>query len=177
MFADEIERKKIGKRTIFNLIGPLSSPAKVNRQIVGVFDKKLLRTFADALKNLNIKFAWIVNSEDGLDEISPFAKTNIVELKNNSIKEFSIDPKDLKININNFENIIGKDAEYNSKKIEEIRDALEELEKAINDIKEKWKEHMKKEKTIQIIVQGGVVVDVKNLPDGYVVQIVDKDVS
>ena len=113
-------RKKIGKRTIFNLIGPLSSPAKVNRQIVGVFDKKLLRTFADALKNLNIKFAWIVNSEDGLDEISPFAKTNIVELKNNSIKEFSIDPKDLKININNFENIIGKDAEYNSKKIEEI---------------------------------------------------------
>ena len=113
-------RKKIGKRTIFNLIGPLSSPAKVNRQIVGVFDKKLLRTFADALKNLNIKFAWIVNSEDGLDEISPFAKTNIVELKNNSIKEFSIDPKDLKININNFENIVGKDAEYNSKKIEEI---------------------------------------------------------
>ena len=113
-------RKKIGKRTIFNLIGPLSSPAKVNRQIVGVFDKKLLRIFADALKNLNIQFAWIVNSEDGLDEISPFAKTNIVELKNNSIKEFSIDPKDLKININNFENIVGKDAEYNSKKIEEI---------------------------------------------------------
>ena len=66
-------RKKIGKRTIFNMIGPLSSPALVRRQVVGVFDKKLLGLFADALKNLNIKFAWIVCSEDGLDEISPYA--------------------------------------------------------------------------------------------------------
>ena len=60
-------RKKIGKRTIFNMIGPLSSPALVDRQVVGVFDKKLLKIFASALNNLNIKFAWIVNSEDGLD--------------------------------------------------------------------------------------------------------------
>ncbi|MEK9874660.1 MAG: anthranilate phosphoribosyltransferase, partial [Pelagibacteraceae bacterium] len=55
-------RKKIGKRTIFNMIGPLSNPALVERQVVGVFDKKLLKTFAEGLKNLNIKFAWIVNS-------------------------------------------------------------------------------------------------------------------
>ena len=54
-------RKKIGKRTIFNMIGPLSSPALVKRQVVGVFDKKLLRIFANALNNLDIKFAWIVN--------------------------------------------------------------------------------------------------------------------
>ena len=60
-------RKKIGKRTIFNLIGPLSSPAKVKRQVVGVFDKKLLKNFAEALKNLNLKKALIVNSRDGLD--------------------------------------------------------------------------------------------------------------
>ena len=57
-------RKKIGKRTIFNMIGPLSSPALVERQVVGVYDKRLLKIFAEALKNLNIKFAWIVNSED-----------------------------------------------------------------------------------------------------------------
>jgi len=76
-------RKKIGKRTIFNMIGPLSSPALVERQVVGVFDKKLLKIFAEALNNLDIKFAWIVNSEDGLDEISPYAKTNVVQLKNN----------------------------------------------------------------------------------------------
>ena len=62
-------RKKIGKRTIFNMIGPLSSPALVDRQVVGVFDKKLLNIFANALFNLKLKFAWIVNSEDGLDEI------------------------------------------------------------------------------------------------------------
>ena len=62
-------RKKIGKRTIFNMIGPLSSPALVERQVIGVFDNKLLKVFANALKNLNLKFAWIVNSEDGLDEI------------------------------------------------------------------------------------------------------------
>ncbi len=59
-------RKKIGKRTIFNMIGPLSNPALVERQVVGVFDKKLLKIFAEGLKNLNIKFAWIVNSEDGI---------------------------------------------------------------------------------------------------------------
>ena len=97
-------RKKIGKRTIFNLIGPLSSPAKIERQVIGVFDKKWLNPFALALQHLNIKFAWIVNSEDGLDEISPFAKTNIVQLKNNSIEEFSINPDDLDIKLNKFEN-------------------------------------------------------------------------
>ena len=113
-------RKKIGKRTIFNLIGPLSSPAKIKRQVVGVFEKKLLKLFAKALQNLNIKFAWVVHSEDGLDEISPFAKTNIVQLKNNVIKEFSIDPNELGIKLNNFEKIIGKDPEYNSEKIKEI---------------------------------------------------------
>ena len=78
-------RKKIGKRTIFNMIGPLSSPAHVKRQVVGVFDKKLLKIFADALFNLDIKFAWIVNSEDGLDEISPYAKTNIMQLKDKKL--------------------------------------------------------------------------------------------
>ena len=51
-------RKKIGKRTIFNLIGPLSNPAKVKRQIIGVFDKNLLTTFAKALQNLKLDFAW-----------------------------------------------------------------------------------------------------------------------
>ena len=57
-------RKKIGKRTIFNMIGPLSSPALVKKQVVGVFDKKLLNIFANALKDLEITNAWIVNSED-----------------------------------------------------------------------------------------------------------------
>ena len=113
-------RKKIGKRTIFNLIGPLSSPAKVKRQVVGVFDKNLLKIFGEALKNLNCKKAMIVNSEDGLDEISPYANTSVVELNNGNIKEYLLNPKDLNIKANNFENLIGKDPEHNAEKMIEI---------------------------------------------------------
>jgi len=113
-------RKKIGKRTIFNMIGPLSSPALVERQVVGVFDKKLLKIFAEGLKNLNIKFAWIVNSEDGLDEISPYAKTNVIQLKNGEISEIIIDPQLLNINAEKFDNLVGNDAKYNASKMIEI---------------------------------------------------------
>ena len=110
-------RKKIGKRTIFNMIGPLSSPALVKRQVVGVFDKKLLEIFAHALKNLDIKFAWIVNSEDGLDEISPYAKTNVIQLKDNKISEIVIDPKDLNVKAENLENLVGDNAKFNADKM------------------------------------------------------------
>ena len=113
-------RKKIGKRTIFNMIGPLSSPALVKRQVVGVFEKKLLKTFANALKSLDIKFAWIVNSEDGLDEISPYARTNVIQLKNNVISEIVIDPKKLDVNADKFENLVGDDAKFNANKMLEI---------------------------------------------------------
>ena len=113
-------RKKIGKRTIFNMIGPLSSPALVKRQVVGVFDKKYLKIFANALNNLDIKFAWIVNSEDGLDEISPYAKTNVIQLKNKVITEITIDPIQLNINAEKFENLIGKDAKFNASKMIDI---------------------------------------------------------
>ncbi len=113
-------RKKIGKRTIFNMIGPLSSPALVTRQVVGVFDKKLLKIFAESLKNLNIKFAWIVNSEDGLDEISPYAKTNVIQLKDGEISEIIIDPQLLNINAEKFDNLVGNDAKYNASKMIEI---------------------------------------------------------
>jgi anthranilate phosphoribosyltransferase len=113
-------RKKIGKRTIFNLIGPLSSPANVKRQVVGVFSKKWLLPFALALKNLKSENAWIVHSDDGMDEISPFAPTTIIELKNNEINEFKIDPKKLGIKLNNPDNLLGKDSVYNANKIIEI---------------------------------------------------------
>ena len=113
-------RKKIGKRTIFNMIGPLSNPALVERQVVGVFDKKLLKIFANALKNLNIKFAWIVNSEDGLDEISPYEKTNVVQLKNGEISEIVINPSELNINADKFKNLLGDDAKFNASKMIDI---------------------------------------------------------
>ena len=71
----------------------------------------------NALNNLNIKFAWIVNSEDGLDEISPYAKTNVVQLKNGEISEIIIDPKELNVGANKFEDLLGDDAKFNAKKM------------------------------------------------------------
>ena len=113
-------RKKMGKRTIFNLIGPLSSPAQVKRQVVGVFERKWMKPFAEALKENNVIHALIVHSKDGMDEISPFAETNVVQLKDGKIEEFIIDPKKLGIEALNKENLKGKNAEYNSEKILEI---------------------------------------------------------
>ena len=110
----------MGKKTIFNLIGPLSNPAQVKRQVVGVFDKKWMVPFAEALRENDVEHAYIVNSEDGMDEISPFSITNVVELKDGKINTFQIDPKKLGINLNNRENLKGKNAEFNSEKIIEI---------------------------------------------------------
>ena len=113
-------RKRIGKRTIFNMIGPLSSPALVDRQVVGVFDNRLLKIFAKALNDLNIKYAWIVNSEDGLDEISPYSKTNVVQLKDGIISEIIIDPKKLNVAANKFNELLGDDAQFNANKMIDI---------------------------------------------------------
>ena len=125
-------RKKLGKKTIFNLIGPLSSPAQVKRQVIGVFDKKWMRPFAEALRENNVVHAYIVHSDDGMDEISPFAKTNIVELKDKDINEFTIDPKELGITLNNTNNLKGKSALYNSMKIKEIyKGAINEFSVAV----------------------------------------------
>ena len=117
-------RKKMGKKTIFNLIGPLSSPAQVKRQVVGVFDKKWMKPFAEALRENKVEHAYIVHSEDGMDEISPFAKTNIVELNQNNLNEFTIDPIKLGINAKNYNNLKGKNAKYNALKIIEIYKGL-----------------------------------------------------
>ncbi len=113
-------RKKMGKKTIFNLIGPLSSPAQLKRQVIGVYDKKWMKPFAEALKENKIIHAYIVHSDDGMDEISPFEKTKVVELNNNNINEFTIDPKKMGVSANNKNNLKGKNAIYNSQKIIEI---------------------------------------------------------
>ena len=110
-------RKKIAKKTIFNLIGPLSSPAQVKRQVVGVFNEKWMMPFAEALKENKVRNAMVVHSEDGMDEISPFAKTKIIELNNNKIKTVILDPNELNILNKNKDNLKGKNAEYNAQKI------------------------------------------------------------
>jgi len=113
-------RKKIAKKTIFNLIGPLSSPAQVKKQVVGVFNEKWMMPFAEALKENNVENAFIVHSTDGMDEISPFAETKIVELNNGNIKSYLINPADLNIANKNKENLKGKNAKYNAQKIIDI---------------------------------------------------------
>ena len=125
-------RKKISKKTIFNLIGPLSSPAHVKKQVVGVFSEKWMMPFAEALRENDVENAFVVHSEDGMDEISPFAKTKIIELKNKTIKEFIIDPTELAITSSNKENLKGKNAEYNAKKIIDIfKGELNEFSQAV----------------------------------------------
>jgi len=88
--------------------------------VIGVFDKKWMRPFAEALKENSVVHAYIVHSDDGMDEISPFANTTVVELKGSDISEFTIDPKKLGIKSTNRNNLKGKNAAYNSLKIIEI---------------------------------------------------------
>ena len=76
--------------------------------------------FAKALKNLNSEHAWILHSKDGMDEISPFSETDVVELKNNEINEFTIDPKKIGVKFHNPDNLKGQDADYNANKIIDI---------------------------------------------------------
>jgi len=102
------------------MIGPLSNPALVTRQVIGVFDKNLLNIFAEALKNLGIEFAWIVNSQDGLDEISPYEKTNVVQLNKGEISNITIDPKELNIQANNIKDLIGNDSKFNADRMIDI---------------------------------------------------------
>ena len=79
-----------------------------------------MKPFAEALKENNVVHAYIVHSDDGMDEISPFATTNVVELKDGKINEFIINPKELGINEGDKENLKGKNAEYNAEKIIDI---------------------------------------------------------
>ena len=81
-------------RTIFNMLGPLTNPAGVKNQVIGVFNKALCRPLAEVLKNLGSKHVLIVHSEDGLDEISLASKTYVAELNQSEISEYEITPED-----------------------------------------------------------------------------------
>jgi anthranilate phosphoribosyltransferase len=87
-------RKRLGRRTIFNLLGPLSSPAGAKRQLVGVFDKKWVLPLAEVLKNLGAESAWVVHGSDGLDEITVTGPTYAAILSNGTITEKEITPAD-----------------------------------------------------------------------------------
>jgi len=88
-------RVELGTRTIFNLLGPLSNPAGVKRQLIGVFSSAWLRPMAEVLRNLGSERVWIAHGGDGLDEITTTGTTEIVELKDGEIRSFSISPEDV----------------------------------------------------------------------------------
>jgi anthranilate phosphoribosyltransferase len=87
-------RVELGTRTIFNLLGPLSNPAGVKRQVVGVFSAAWLEPMAEVLRNLGSERVWITHGLDGLDEITTTGPTKVVELKNGAIHTFEVMPED-----------------------------------------------------------------------------------
>ena len=86
-------RQKIGKKTLFNLLGPHTNPCGAKRQILGVYQKDLVKTFASVAKNLSMDHVLIVHGFDGLDEITITDSTHVAELKDNTISEYEISPK------------------------------------------------------------------------------------
>ena len=110
-------RQEIGIRTIFNLLGPLSNPALVKKQLLGVYDKSLIIPFAESLKKLGSTHAWIVHGSDGLDEVTITGKTYCAQLKDNEITEFFIHPSDLNIPTAKITDIIGGEPDENAKEI------------------------------------------------------------
>lgn len=87
-------RKDLGIRTLFNLLGPLTNPARAPRQLVGVYAQSLLETFAQVLKALGSEHVLVVHSDDGLDEISPAAATEVCELKAGRLLRYRLRPSD-----------------------------------------------------------------------------------
>ena len=98
-------RKKLGVRTIFNVLGPLANPALATRQILGVYDRALTQTMAEVLSKLGSEHVMVVHGEDGMDEISISSPTRVTELKNKSITTYIIKPTDLGFAMANLETI------------------------------------------------------------------------
>jgi anthranilate phosphoribosyltransferase len=86
-------RKEMGVRTLFNLIGPLSNPANAPHQLIGVFDKQWLVPVAEVLKRLGSRHVLVVHAQDGLDEISIAAPTDVAELQQGEVKTYSVTPE------------------------------------------------------------------------------------
>ncbi|MCX8097273.1 MAG: bifunctional anthranilate synthase component II/anthranilate phosphoribosyltransferase [Spirochaetes bacterium] len=106
-------RKELGVRTIFNILGPLVNPSRPKYQLIGVFDEKLLKILPEVLHNLGLQKAFVVHSEDGLDEVSPSSSTKVAYLNNGNVKYVRLKPQDFGLDPIPFEDILGGDIEYN----------------------------------------------------------------
>jgi anthranilate phosphoribosyltransferase len=107
-------RVELGTRTIFNLLGPLSNPAGVKRQMVGVFSRHWIEPLAQVLKNLGSQSVWVVHGSDGLDEITTAGITHVAALENGTVRSFEITPEEVGISRVNPEALRGGDASENA---------------------------------------------------------------
>ena len=107
-------RRELGLRTIFNALGPLVNPARATHQLVGVYDDALRPVMATALGHLGVKHAWVVRSDDGLDEISPSGATRVSVLADGKVTERVVTPQDFGITPVGLDSLRGGDAQANA---------------------------------------------------------------
>ena len=113
-------RQELGFRTVFNILGPLTNPASVKYQLIGVYEKSLAIKMVEVLRNLKTKRAWVVHGSDGTDEISITGETYVVELDDGNINKFKLNPKDAGLKPCNFSEILGGSPKFNAQKIENL---------------------------------------------------------
>ncbi len=124
-------RREIGIRTIFNMLGPLTNPAGATAQLLGVYDPKLTEMFADVLKNMGTKRAFVVHGMDGLDEVTLSRETRVAELKDGIVRTYNINPVDYFGKTYPLEDIRGGDPQKNA---QIIRDVLSGKNGACRDV-------------------------------------------
>jgi len=124
-------RQALGVRTIFNLLGPLSNPARAKRQLLGVFDRRWLVPLAETLNKLGSTRAWIVHGEDGLDELTTTGTSYVATLDNGKIDSFEICPEDVGLHRATPHDLIGGTPEENA---QALRDVLSGAMGAYRDI-------------------------------------------
>jgi anthranilate phosphoribosyltransferase len=124
-------RGELGTRTIFNLLGPLSNPAKVKRQLIGVFAPQWLEPLAAVLRDLGHERAWVVHGAGGMDEVSTLGPTQVAELKDGRIATFEVTPADAGLPAATLEDLIGGDRDHNAAA---LRGVLEGKPGAYRDI-------------------------------------------
>jgi anthranilate phosphoribosyltransferase len=107
------QRREIGVRTIFNILGPLSNPADANYQVMGVYDKSLVEPLTKVLQNLGVKKAYVVHGLDGLDEVSITAETYVGEINESDINFYTVKPEDFGLKRAKISEIQGGDVECN----------------------------------------------------------------
>lgn len=100
-------RKRIGKRTVFNLLGPLTNPAGAQTQVAGIFSPDLLRLMAETLAELGVRRAMLLHGAGGLDEISPAGETRVTELQSGAIRQYTVSPGDFGLALSSLAEIRG----------------------------------------------------------------------